>query len=177
MSLLTAVRTTRVPAGRPRGRSGLIAALLAIAATGVGCDPAPEPSPLSAPVLVDVRVGHHAGFDRVVFELAGEQVPHAEVTVVTSPVIEEGSGREVPVAGDAVLLVELDPAFGYDPTTWEPSYSGPRRITVTGGVVREVVLVSDFEGRVSWAVGLTHPTGHRVRTATDPTRIAVDLDL
>jgi len=157
-------------------RARLIAALLIVAAASLGCVPAPAPSPAAAPMLVDVRVGHHPLFDRVVLELSGELLPHVDVTVATGPVIEEGSGREVSVAGDAVLLVELDPAFGYDPTTWEASYSGPQRIAVTGGVVREVVLVSDFEGRVTWAVGLTHPTSHRIRTASDPTRIAIDLD-
>lgn len=148
--------------------------VVALAATALGCDPIPSPTP--PPTLEEVRIGRHPGFDRVVLELAGDLVPHAEVTVTDRPVLEDGSGREVAVAGDVVVLVRLDPAFGYDPVTWEPRYHGPRRIDGHGGVVVEVVLVSDFEGAMTWAVGLTGPTRHHLRTATDPTRIAVDLE-
>ncbi len=149
--------------------------LVALAATTLGCDPSPTPTP--APTLEEVRIGRHPGFDRVVLELAGDVVPHAELTVTERPVLEDGSGREVAVAGDVVVLVRIDPAFGYDPITWEPRYLGPRRIAGHGGVVVEVVLVSDFEGAMTWAVGLTGPAHHHLRTATDPTRIVVDLEV
>lgn len=158
---------------RPRAALTTVVAV-AVAVTGLGCQPVPPPD--VAPTLVEVRVGHHAAFDRVVFEVAGTHVPNVDVVPAQRPVLEDGSGREVPVGGDAILLVRLDPTFGADPVTWEPRYTGPDRFVVSGGVVVEVVLVSDFEGSMTWAIGLAQPTSHRLRIGADPTRVVLDLD-
>jgi hypothetical protein len=94
-------------------------------------------------VLRDVRVGAHDGFDRVVFEFEST-VPGYAVRYIDRPVTEDASGREVAVAGDAVLGVRFEPAHGGDLTR----VAGPR------GAVNEVVRTGDFEAVLSWAIGV-----------------------
>ncbi|HET7573356.1 MAG TPA: hypothetical protein VFJ77_11890 [Gaiellaceae bacterium] len=68
---------------------------------------------------------------------------------------EDASGRHIPVAGSAFLVVRLDDAATArsDGSTLTRTYSGPRRV---GGAehVREVVKTGDFEAVVTWAIGL-----------------------
>ena len=44
-----------------------------------------------------------------------------------------------------------------------------------GGVVSEVVMLGDFEGVVTWAIGLRHPVEAVTRTLSEPARVVVDL--
>ena len=56
----------------------------------------------------------------------------------------------------------------------KPTYTGPRRITPDGTTfVREVVKTGDFEGYVTWVIGLNEK---RVFTATaSDSELAIEL--
>jgi hypothetical protein len=168
--------TSHAPSPRPRrSRSFVLAVVAAASLLAAGaCTPPPFP-PDDPPIVRDARWGSHPGFDRFVIELSGPSVPPFELRWTQSPVEEDASGELVDVAGGAVLLVRLSPAFGYDPRTGEPGYTGPRRFPMSGTVLREAVLVGDFEGVVTWAIGVDHITALDVRTARDPSRLVIDL--
>jgi hypothetical protein len=84
------------------------------------------------------------------------------------------------VAGNAVVLVRMEPASGFDLNTGEGVlvYKGPKRIDGTSAgtsVVRQLVRVGDFEAVLSWAIGLTDKVDFRVTTAASPARLIVDF--
>ena len=127
-------------------------------------------------LLVDVRVGAHEGFDRVVFEFRDDDVPGYEVAYVEPPITEDGSGEEVDVAGDAFLSVRMEPASGVDLSgeSFEETYTGPERLDGAGSLA-EVVRTGDFEAVLNWVIGTDGEQPFTVRVFDDPVRLVVDV--
>lgn len=124
--------------------------------------------------LVDIRVGAHDGFDRVVLELDGPDVPAWDVGYVDRA-LGDPSGIVVDVDGDAVLQVLLHPVaypeFGEDP------YDGPQKVSAAAtDVVAEAVLSSIFEGELQLFVGVNGGRQpFRVYGMSDPSRIVIEV--
>lgn len=137
---------------------------------------APATSPGTA-LLRRVRIGRHDGFERVVFELAGEAQPAYRVRWVDGPVLADGSGSVVAVSGAAHLEVVLSPASGVDLTSGEVVYEGLDRVTVPApaATVTDLVRTGDFEGVLTWVVGASEPAPFRVARLNSPTRLVVDI--
>ncbi len=133
---------------------------------------APAPAAVAQPRLDDVRVGRHdgAGFDRVVFDLTG--VPGHRVHRVRE-VTADGSGRPLTLRGRSLLLVRLEPAVAHD-DAGHPT-SAPRRLVRSFPQLREVRRAGDFEGVVTYALGLRATTDFRVSTLTSPARLVIDV--
>jgi hypothetical protein len=155
-----------------------------------GIDPMNDASttPVSVPVPADasggaallsaVRASRHEGYDRVVFEFtAASSLPGYSVSYVEKPVTEDGSGKQVDVAGDHVVLVRMEHASGADLTkeSAPQTYTGPTRFTPGTPEVTELVRTGDFEGVLSWAIGVHDKVAFRVTTLQDPARLVVDL--
>lgn len=130
-------------------------------------------------LLERIAIGHHEGYDRVVFQFR-KGLPGYRVEYVQPPLKEDGSGNPVEVQGGAIVLVRMEPASGFDLGTAEGVmvYKGPKRIEGSSAgtsVVLELVRTGDFEAVLSWAVGLTGKVDFRVRTATSPSRLIIDF--
>lgn len=131
--------------------------------------------------LVDVRVASHEGFDRVVLEFGPEDdVPSYRITYVEPPVIQDGSGEEMRIDGEAFLELRMTPAAGVttetdDPDGWERTYDGPLRIPVGSGTVTELVRVDDWEANLSWVVGVERTAPFAVEWLANPRRLVVDV--
>lgn len=69
--------------------------------------------------------------------------------------VEDGSGNAVEIPGDAFLVVKLMPAMTakIDGDQVTKTYTGPNRLPGTDPVT-EVVKTGDFEGVVTWVIGL-----------------------
>ncbi len=123
-------------------------------------------------MLVDVRVGEHERFDRIVLEFSGAGAPGWTTRYVDHGV-QEGSGDVVDLDGDAVLEVF---ASG---TTWPAPdyYGGPGRIRTSGhdGQVDEVYVGGTFEGYTQVLAGTRGRVPVRVLTLTGPPRLVVDV--
>ena len=147
---------------------------------GATTTPVVAPSPGSETALLErIAVGRHEGYDRVVFQFQNG-LPGYRVEYVQPPLKEDGSGNPVSVKGNAVLVVRMEPASGFDLNTGEGVmiYKGAKRIDGAGAgasVVQELVRTGDFEAVLSWAIGLADKVDFRVRTATSPSRLIVDL--
>jgi hypothetical protein len=144
---------------------------------GAGTGIVVAPSTAKATSLLDrVAVGRHAGYDRVVFQFRDEGLPGYRVEYVQPPLKEDGSGDPVDVAGDAFVVVRMEPASGFDLNTGEGElvYKGPKRLS-GASVVKEVVRTGDFEAVLSWAIGLEAKVPFRVTTAASPSRLIVDF--
>lgn len=128
-------------------------------------------------LLTAVRVGGHEGFDRVVLEFDGGDVPAYRVSYVDPPIVEDGSGHEVAVAGGAFLELRLTPASGVDLSgeDYEVVYEGPDRVTGATSTVTEVVRTGDFEANLAWVVGLEHRAPFAVTVLAEPLRLVVDV--
>ena len=127
------------------------------------------------PTLVDIRAAHHPGFDRLVFEFTGG-LPTSTSVAWVDRVTQDGSGRAVPVQGEAFLLVSLHGVLGHELTApMEPTY-GPRARAFALPNVAHVVNAGDFEAVVSFGVGLMQRTRIlRTERLRGPARFVVDV--
>ncbi|UYP20115.1 hypothetical protein OED52_06115 [Rhodococcus sp. Z13] len=134
--------------------------------------PASEDARLS---VVEIRTGRHDGFDRVVYELAGEGTPGWRVGYVNEAT-QQGSGNEVAVSGDAVLEVLIDGSTYPFEIGLEP-YGGPDPLVAEpGGSVVEVTGSGVFEGVTQSFVGIAERgTPFTVYSLTNPTRVVIDV--
>ncbi len=117
-----------------------------------------------------VRAGAQSGYDRFVIELSGgvgqyEVRPQASATFTQDP-----SGAPVTLAGSAGLTVTLHG------TSSHGTYSGPTDLNPAGtATVREARQLGDFEGVVTWGLGVSHPACFRAFTLGGPSRLVVDV--
>lgn len=126
--------------------------------------------------LTDVRIGAHDGFDRIVFELAGDGQAGWQVGFTGAP-RSQGSGRPVDVPGHAVLGITLtNIALPGDAVPGVQPWEGPDRLPADAGAVLDT-LVPDtlFEGRYTFFAGLDQQRPFAVGQLTAPQRIVVDL--
>lgn len=154
------------------------AATSAAAAVPPGARASQAPAAAPTAYLTDVRVGAHPGYDRVVFAFRGPRPPGYAVRYVRPPVTQQGSGQPVRVAGSAYLEVRMTPASGADLSGagYEPTYTGPARVGGSGAaLVAEVVRTGDFEGTLTWVVGLRRRASFSVDTLSSPGRVVVDV--
>lgn len=134
----------------------------------------------STSLLERVAIGHHEGYDRVVFQFRDEGLPAYRVEYAQPPLKEDGSGAPVDVAGSAFVVVRMEPASGFDLNSGEGGlvYKGPKRISGSSAgatILRELARTGDFEAVLSWAIGLEDKVPFRVTTAASPARLIVDF--
>lgn len=125
-------------------------------------------------LLVDVTTGLHEVFDRVVFEFE-EGTPGYRIEYVEPPITGEFSGLPVEITGNAFLRVSFRGAAGFDPFTGEPTYDGPLEIAIGLPSLLEAERTGDFEGVLTWVVGLAAEVDFRVLTLEEPFRVAIDV--
>jgi hypothetical protein len=127
-------------------------------------------------LLTAVRAARHAGYDRIVFAFRNH-VPGYDVRYVDRPVVADGSGATVPVAGGAVLRIRMEPALDADlsqegaPAT----YTGPTRFSPSTAVVAELVRTGGFEAVLTWVAGLDEKRPFRVARLEAPPRLVLDV--
>jgi hypothetical protein len=129
--------------------------------TAAGC---PEPGEPAAGAVTggDAGVAQHlvevavepAGCQEVVLFTFDRGVPGYRIEYHEGPVVADGSGEVVAIDGDAVLVARFELAYTYDFERNATTYRGPTELRSTGRHVRELELTGNFEGVVTWAVGL-----------------------
>jgi hypothetical protein len=124
-------------------------------------------------VLRDVRAAAQATFDRVVFEFQAPQVPGYRVAYAEDPARDCGSGETVHVDGALQLIVRLSPAQAHTEDGIVTVKEHERHLMLP--VVRELEMSCDFEGEVSWVLGLAARRGYRVTELAMPPRLVVDI--
>jgi hypothetical protein len=127
------------------------------------------------PILraVEAAPGPGSGYDRVVFEFAGDSVPGYHIEYTTKPVQRCGSGDPVTVAGTGRLVVRFEPAQAHDERG--ALLAAERHRTPGLPAVRELELVCDFEGQVEWLLGVATPLPYRVSELTGPARLVLEV--
>ena len=123
--------------------------------------------------ITDVRVGSHAGYDRIVIEFdAG--VPPFILDEATPPLTADPSGQQMDVDGNAFwsLVLQGGTRLNLDGSM---SYEGKTDFTPEFTALAELVEAGDFEAVSSWYVGLHEATCARVLTLTEPARLVIDI--
>jgi hypothetical protein len=152
-------------------RIRILAATLLLFA-GFSATAPPATAAQQTATLVAIRAAHHPDYDRVVFEFAGPLPAHRDVGYVPE-LIGDPSGLPVPVAGDAILQVRMAVAAGHD-ENGNVTY-GPTRRTYPLPNVIQVVNSGDFEGVLTFGIGLARQTTVNTFTLTNPSRVVVDI--
>jgi len=135
-----------------------------------------DEDPTGGPLTVTaVRIAPQDGYDRVVFELDGQQAgePGWRVEYTDDP-SEQGSGDPVEVAGDAVLAVIVT-GTGYPFDTGVDEVSADPSLPPGLQVVRDVQLGAVFEGQYEAFIGLRGERPFTVTRLADPARVVIDI--
>jgi hypothetical protein len=119
---------------------------------------------------VTARVAEQTGYDRFVLQF-DSPVPSYTVTRQATPVFPLGaSGQAITLSGTSGVLVQVQTATGAN------TFTGPTDFTQAQfAVLKEARQTEDFEGHVSWGLGLGKPACLRAFTLTNPARLVVDL--
>ena len=142
------------------------------------CDELPihEDATVGKANIVDVRIGTHDGFDRIVFEFVGG-IPEASLDPAEPPFAEDGSGLPMEVEGESFLRLTMrggtkqmdDGSSSYDgPTEFDPGF--PTLVDLVEG--------GDFEAQSTWYLGLSSDACVRVMVLTEdgPPRLVIDVE-
>ena len=158
----------------------LVCSALTVAAPWSGSAAgAAEPGPA---LLVAVDAQDMGTFDRVTFTFRSaptDAIPTIQrAEYVDRPVLEDASGMEIDVTGNAILRIAMFPAATVDLSVDPPvtTYTGPARIQPNLPSVVDIVKAGEFESVLSWVIGLR--SGAATVTAqvlSDPTRVVVDI--
>jgi hypothetical protein len=127
-------------------------------------------APQGQPRLLAVSVGHHDTFDRVVFSFSSRH-PGYRVRYVPA-VTADPSGKPVTLEGSAFIRVAMS-SVASGPAGAPPAPQGT--ITPDFPMLRQVKGAGDFEGTVSFGLGLASTSGFRVFTLSGPDRLVVDV--
>lgn len=134
------------------------------------------------PVLRAVSATALAGYDVVTFTFApvGQGPPPGgsasyRVSGAQPPFVQDAGGAPIAVTGTAFVQVQFHDAYGYDPIdpTPQATYAGPTDLHPGLGTVAEVRETGDFEGSLTWIVGMAKPACWRVVPGRD--RLEVDV--
>lgn len=149
--------------------------LVGVAATAAALPPftlAPKHSPdtRDAALLHDAAAGCHASYDRFVVR-ADFNAPGYDVRYVRR-LVYDPSGRPVSILGAKDIRVVFKLAGGHDNrgTNLLAGTLTPRCPNLL-----QVKKTGDFEGVVSFGLGLRKTAGFRVFRLTNPTRVVIDV--
>jgi hypothetical protein len=147
----------------------------ASATTAPEAAPTPAPATCQAPgaYLTAIRAGTYRGYDRVVFQFSGG-LPGYRAGYVTS-VLQDAKGTPVPLAGQAFLRVVFRGASSWCPEPPHRAYSGPAALTPFYPALLAVSAAGDFEGYLSFGVGLAGKASYHAYTLTNPARLVIDF--
>lgn len=134
-----------------------------------------NPNVKESVVAAYVRSARHDGFDRVVFEFLGDQLPTYKIEYIDKPVRACGSGDVVPFAGDAWLSVRFTGTQAHTPEGDATIPVKDRTHSPNLPVAKDLKMICDFEGEVEWVMGVSLPNKYRVLELKEPTRLVVDI--
>lgn len=132
-------------------------------------------SATGAPLTVtNVRLGQHDGYDRAVFDIAGDGTPGWDVRYVDEAV-EDATGRVIDLEGDGTIQVILT-GMGYPTDTGFEEWTGRQVATEGYPQLWELRFVGTFEGQTQAFLGVSGAgAAFRVFALADPVRVVVDV--
>ena len=139
------------------------------------CDlPIVEQATVARANIVDVRVGRHDGYDRVVFEFTGG-TPEVSLDRAEPPFTQDASGEPIEVEGESFLRLTMRGGTKQmdDGTS---SYDGSRDFDPGLPMLVDVIEGGDFEAQSTWYLGLEDEACVRVTLLEDEPRLVIDVE-
>lgn len=160
-----------------RSRRAAVAVTAAALAAGgvVGIAGTAGASHNSIATVTNLRAGGHSGFDRVVLDYQGAQ-PVARVKFVPA-LYACGSGEKLTLPGNRILQIDLTPARAHR-NNGSNAYVGPGRLSTSSiglTTVKGVRMACDFEGHVTFGIGVQNAKGFTTAALANPNRFYVDI--
>lgn len=170
--------TTRSARSSPPSSTGMPAMAAAAPGPAAQAAVAAVSKASAGSYLTAIRVARHPAYDRVVFQFAGG-VPGYSVRYVTG-VMADPSARPVLLPGRAYLQVVFHPAseIRQNPSGSPPitrTYTGPSTLTPLLPTLLQVRAAGDFEGYLTFGIGLSGRARVRAFTLTGPDRVVLDI--
>jgi hypothetical protein len=128
---------------------------------------------VAAALLREVRTAQQNGFDRIVFEFEGKEIPNYVISYGKKPARQCGSGEAVKIDGDGLLDVKFR-ATNAHTEAGQPTIS-PRERRLSLPILKELEITCDFEAEVAVVLGVASPNPYRVLNLYNPTRVVVDI--
>jgi hypothetical protein len=149
-------------------------ALPAVASGGFSTAPKSQtdPHPNHETQLWQVRVGNDGSFDRIVFDQRFSKSGY-DVHYVKH-VTADASGKRIHVKGKYFLSVSFTNT-GTDAAAGKPT-DVHHKYTPLLPEIRQIKKTGEFEGVVSFGIGLKHRNGFRVDNLTHPHRVVIDVE-
>lgn len=124
--------------------------------------------------IVDVRVGTHDEYDRVVFEFT-DGTPEVSLDRAEPPFAQDGSGFPIEVEGESFLRLTMRGGTKQmeDGTS---SYDGSRDFDPDHPMLVDVIEGGDFEAQSTWYIGLRDEACVRVTLLEDEPRLVIDVE-
>jgi hypothetical protein len=123
--------------------------------------------------LTAVRTGQHAGYDRVVFQFSGGL--SAVTAEWAEAVYADPKGTKISLPGRSYLHVVFRGATGYCPQPAHRTWTGPSVLTPHHPQLLAVKAAGDFEGYLSFGLGLAAQGPYHVSSLTGPDRVVIDV--
>ena len=120
--------------------------------------------------ITGVRVGRHETFDRVVFDLSGEQLPCYRVLYEANPV-QDGSGFPIDLGNHGAIRVEI-PQLGPEFPSLEPGYV----VELNGSAVTFARFDTFFEGTATSFIATTDTVAPSFAVSTYPGKLVIDVE-
>ncbi len=126
-----------------------------------------------APALLrEIRTAEQNGFDRIVFEFEGADIPNYNIRYSDKPV-QCGSGEVVKVAGNGRMEVKFNPSNAHTEAGQPTIKDRERRLNQP--VLKELEITCDFEAEVAAVLGVSAPNRYRVLNLYNPTRVVINI--
>jgi hypothetical protein len=178
LSATSAAPTTAAPTSTPTTAPASPSAPASAPATATpagtastACPPLRGGSAIAGPQVSALRAAHDPGSDRLVIEFTGTVVPQYEIKPETTFIAP--SGATIRVDGNAFISVRVGGQAHTD--AGQRSYAQPDPYRPGLPLIREVKLVTDFEGAVIFGVGLERAACPAVLVLSAPPRLALDF--
>jgi hypothetical protein len=122
-----------------------------------------------APITA-VRIGHHLGSDRFVVEFSGSSVPaYTAIPKSSARFYLDPTGQPITLEGTAGIKLVMHS------TSMHGTYGGPTNFDPEFPQLAEAFALGDFEGFVTWGLGLQQQSCKRIFTLSSPARLVLDV--
>jgi hypothetical protein len=136
--------------------------------------PVVEDASVAVANIVDVRVGTHDGYDRVVFEFEGG-TPELTLDRASPPFTQDASGLPLDVEGSSFLRLTM--RGGTKQTdAGTSSYEGSTDFDPALPMLVDLIEGGDFERQSTWYLGLDAEACVRVLVLDEPARVVIDVE-